>query len=102
MQVKEETEKEEMEKEEEGKTGEMEGNNVQLPISTAEQQVLQQIQSIKEQPIPIPEKLRENLVNLQAILEKNGRNPELLEEVKKDIEFFDREVASRVVHSCVC
>ena len=67
-----------------------------IPLTMREQQALKQIENLKQQPILIPATLRDDLVAMQHILEKNGKNPELLEEVKKDIEFFDTEVVKHV------
>lgn len=67
-----------------------------IPLTMREQQALKQIENLKQQPILIPATLRDDLVAIQRILEKNGKNPELLEEVKKDIEFFDTEVVKHV------
>lgn len=69
-----------------------------LPLSEREQNTIQHIKEIQSQPIPVSTSLRDDLVALQTILEKNGKNPALLEKVKKDIEFFDTVVLNHTVN----
>lgn len=69
-----------------------------IPLSQREQSTIQQIKQIQSQPIPVSTSLRDDLVDLQNILEKNGKNPALLEKVKKDIEFFDTVVLNHTVN----
>lgn len=66
-------------------------------LSPTEQQMLQSLEASRSKPLPIPNNLRETLVKLQSILEKNQKNPQLLETVKQDITFFDEVVAKRSV-----
>ena len=61
-----------------------------------EKAIHEQINSIGDAPIPISANLRNDLVDLIQILERNGNNSELLEKVKQDLEFFDNVVLKHV------
>ena len=66
-------------------------------LTPLEQQALSQMEQLQNQPIIVSASLRDDLVAIQKLLEANGKNPELLEKVKKDIEFFDTEVVKHIV-----
>ena len=69
----------------------------ELLTTQREKAIREQINSIGDAPIPISANLRNDLVDLIQILERNGNNSELLEEVKQDLEFFDNVVLKHVV-----
>ena len=68
-----------------------------VPLVPMGQHAMAQIQNIQNQPVMVYDSLRDDLVALQKILEANGKDPELLDKVKSDIEFFDKEVLKHVV-----
>ena len=61
----------------------------------------QRIKDIQNKPLPVSASLRDDLVELIQILEKNGKNPELLKKTKEDLAFFDTVVIKRAVESSV-
>ena len=63
-----------------------------------EKAIHEQINSIGDAPIPISANLRNDLVDLIQILERNGNNSELLEKVKQDLEFFDNVVLKATLY----
>ena len=69
----------------------------ELLTTQREMAIREQINSIGDTPIPISANLRNDLVDLIEILERNGNNSELLEKVKQDLEFFDNVVLKHVV-----
>ena len=69
----------------------------ELLTTQREKAIHEQINSIGDAPIPISANLRNDLVDLIHILERNGNNSGLLEKVKQDLEFFDNVVLKHVV-----
>ena len=74
-------------------------DNLPTPI---EQEMARRVEEIQSKPIPISASIRSDMVRLIEILEKNGKNPELLRKAKEDLVFLDTVVSKHVVNSCVC
>ena len=74
---------------------------VPLP-APMEQELARRVEEIRSKPIPISASIRSDMVRLIEILEKNGKNPELLQKAKEDLVFLDTVVAKHVVDLGVC
>ncbi|KAK8804031.1 hypothetical protein WA171_000124 [Blastocystis sp. BT1] len=70
-------------------------------LTPMEMEMKQRIKDIQNQPFPVSASLRNDLVELIQILEKNGKNPELLKKTKEDLAFFDTVVVKRAVELSV-
>ena len=70
-------------------------------LTPMEAEIQQRIKDISNKPFPVSASLRDDLVNLIRILEKNGKNPELLKKTKEDLVFFDTVVMKHAVESNV-
>ena len=89
--------KKEVEKENQRIENETIKESSSVPLAPLEQHTIAQIQNMQNQPVMVYDSLRDDLVALQNLLKANGKNPELLEKVESDIEFFDKEVLKHVV-----
>ena len=67
-----------------------------------EQEMARRVEEIRSKPIPISASIRSDMVRLIEILEKNGKNPELLQKAKEDLVFLDTVVSKHVVNLGVC
>ena len=67
-----------------------------------EQEMARRVEEIRSKPIPISASIRSDMVRLIEILEKNGKNPELLQKAKEDLVFLDTVVSKHVVNWGVC
>lgn len=74
-----------------------------VPLPTpVEQELARRVEEIRSKPIPISASIRSDMVRLIEILEKNGKNPELLQKAKEDLVFLDTVVSKHVVEWRVC
>ena len=69
---------------------------VALP-TPVEQELARRVEEIRSKPIPISASIHSDMVRLIEILEKNGKNPELLQKAKEDLVFLDTVVSKHVV-----
>lgn len=72
-----------------------------LFTSHTERAIREHLNTFENQPFPVSASLRDDLVELIHILERNGGNDELLQKTKEGLEFFDQVVVHRVVENNV-
>ena len=68
-----------------------------LFTSHTERAIREHLNAFENQPFPVSASLRDDLVELIHILERNEGNDELLQKTKEDLEFFDQVVVHRAV-----
>ena len=82
-------------------TNQAQQQQLEIPVDSVmtpmEIEMNKRIKDIQGKPFPVSASLRNDLVDMIQILEKNGKNPELLKKTKEDLAFLDTVVIKHVV-----